>query len=121
MHSLGILHSDIHHGNVIMHPTTKIFKIIDMGKATLVSFPKTYNIIPGSVEHKKYEKYHRHLAYELRNEPGTRQSIWTDTYSVGYFIKHLEVPALVKLGRQLKAVPVKSRVSLKEALSLINI
>ena len=32
----------------------------------------------------KYNKYHRHLAYELRYETNTYQSILTDTYSIGY-------------------------------------
>ena len=35
----------------------------------------------------KYDKYHRHLAYELRNETNTHQSILTDTYSISYMFQ----------------------------------
>ena len=87
VHSMGLLHNDIHCSNVLINEKF-IPKIIDFGKATLTDAPITYNIENGSNESEKY-KCHRHLAYEIRNVKGTKQSICTDTYSVGYLLKSI--------------------------------
>lgn len=81
---------------------------------------KTYNIIPGTDQYAQYEAYHRHLAHELRNEPGTPHSSLTDIYYVGYFIKHLRNPDLISVGRELKAVPPSNRLSLQQGLALLQ-
>ncbi len=60
-----------------------VVKIIDFGKSTLTSKPLLYNLVPGSEEQKKYN---RHLAHELRNNQGSKQTILTDTYSIGPFV-----------------------------------
>ena len=54
------------------------------GKATLFAFPKVYNSQPGSDIAEKYRTFHRHLAHELRNVPGSKQSGITDAYSIGF-------------------------------------
>ncbi len=45
MHSRQILYNDIKADNVVVANTAKI---IDFGKATLISKPVVYNIVPGS-------------------------------------------------------------------------
>ena len=60
-------------------------KIIHFGKSTLLSNPLKYSL--NYAERMKYNKYHRHLAYELRNETNIYQSVSTDTYSIGYMFQ----------------------------------
>ena len=56
---------------------------------TLVDAPVTYYFENGSTESKKYNKFHRHLTYEIRYIKGTKQSICNETYSVGYLFKSI--------------------------------
>lgn len=85
LHVNGILHNDLHPRNVLIK-NNQCVKIIDFGKATLVTDPVRYDIKPHSNKQIKYNKLHLFLAYELRNVPGAHQSIATDTFSVGYNI-----------------------------------
>ena len=59
-------------------------KLIDFGKATLLSDPVRYDIKAGSEKQRKYNTFHCHLAYELRNIPGSYESFATDVYTLGY-------------------------------------
>ena len=83
LHNHGILHNDLHSRNIILR-NYKYVKIIDFGKATLVDDPVVYNIRKGSLKHKRYNTYHRHLAHELRNIPGSSVTCHSDIYSLGY-------------------------------------
>ena len=74
---------------------SKFVKIIDFGKCTMQNAPLKYNIKPGSERQKQCNKYHLHLAYELRNIPHSKQSIYTDIYSVGY-IFHLYLSKIIR-------------------------
>ena len=120
LHGFKILHNDLKADNFIC--AKDCVKVIDFGKATIFSYPKTYNIVPGSELADKYNKYHRHLAYELRNIPGSKQSILTDTYSVGFMFKHLGAKVgckeMISLGKHMKNKDPGSRVSLNNALNI---
>ena len=86
LHQLTILHNDIKADNVILLGEFRTaVKIIDFGKSTLLSNPLKYSL--NHAERMKYNKYHRHLAYELRNETNAYQSVLTDTYSIGYMFQ----------------------------------
>lgn len=82
LHCKGITHNDLHTRNLIIRDR-RYLKIIDMGKASLIDDPVEYNI-SGSNRQKIYNTRHRHLAYELRNVRGSRTSVYSDIYSVGY-------------------------------------
>lgn len=100
MHSKHILHNDIKSDNIVIYDNVP--KIIDFGKSNLVTSCLVYSIKPGTEEHDKYERFHRHLAYELRNIPGSTQSVMTDTYSIGYMFKHLSTITLPPNNRILR-------------------
>ena len=86
LHQLTILHNDIKADNVILLGEIRTaVKIIDFGKSTLLSNPLKYSL--NHAKRIKYNKYHRHLPYELRNKTNTYQSVLTDTYSVGYMFQ----------------------------------
>ena len=86
LHQLTILHKDIKVDNVIMLGEFRAaVKIIHFGKSTLLSNPLKYSL--NYAERMKYNKYHRHLAYELRNETIIYQSVSTDIYSFGYMFQ----------------------------------
>ena len=55
-------------------------KDIRFGKATHANKPAIYNLT--DEEKLKYNKHHRHLAHELRNIKGSKQSSSTDAFSV---------------------------------------
>ena len=74
LHSMGLLHNGIRSSNFLVNEKF-IPNIIDFGKVTLISAPITYNVENGYKESKKYNKCHCHLAYEIRNVKGTKQSI----------------------------------------------
>ena len=86
MHSKYILHNDIKAYNMTVCPCLKP-KIIDFGEATLKTEPVVYNLSKEETE--KYNCYDRHLAYELRNIPTSKQSEKTDIYSIGCTMKHV--------------------------------
>ena len=65
-------------------------KIIRFGKVTFIDAPVTYNIGNGSKESNKYNKFHRHWAYEIRDIKGTKQWTCTDTNLVGFCLKTLD-------------------------------
>ena len=52
--------------------------------STLTDDSVVYNIRKGSVEHKRYDTYHRHLAHELRNIPDSSVTCHSDIHSLGY-------------------------------------
>lgn len=83
MHTKNILHNDVHSKNIVLR-NKQFVKIIDFGKATLISDPLRYDIKRGSERQKKFNTKHCHLAYELRNVPGSYQSMETDVFSIGY-------------------------------------
>ena len=121
LHSLKILHNDLKGDNFIF--TNTCVKLVDFGKATHFSNPKTYNIQPGSDTAKKYNTYHRHIAYELRNIPGSKQSVQTDVFSLGHMLKHLSalVPCdqVVELGRSMKVNEPDFRIPIEKALTVL--
>ena len=123
IHKKQILHNDIKADNVVVSDYRVV--LIDFGKVTAIKQPIVYNITPGSEENITYNKHHRHLAYELRNVPNTKQSIQTDTYSVGYMLKHcgalITYQPIIEIGRLLKNQCVELRISLENALDKINI
>ena len=125
LHSKKILHNDIKADNIVIHENMP--KIIDFGKANMISSCLTYNIEPGTAEHKQYETYHRHLAYELRNTPGSTQSFKTDTYSIGYMFKHtgaLIVPSsehILRLAKMMKHQDPEKRISLLNVLHKLQL
>ena len=122
MHGRKILHNDLKADNVLVSSTTKI---IDFGKATLVTEPVIYNIHPGSAENKLYNSQHRHLAYELRNVPGSKQSVYTDAYSLGHMFKHaaakLNYNPIIELGKMMKDQNVACRISIENALDKMKL
>ena len=89
MHSKFILHNDIKGDNIILSVSSSeshyVPKLCDFGKATHKLQPRTYNLTEKEIA--KYNSKHRHLAYELRNVKGSRQSPMTDLYSLGYTFK----------------------------------
>ena len=103
MHSKKILHNDIKSDNIVVADRVKL---IDFGKETMSSSPLIDNIACGSADSRIYNTRHRHLVYELRNIPGSRQSNKTDTYYVGYMFKHAAANILYEpifqLGRLMK-------------------
>ena len=117
MHSKGILHNDIKTDNVIVSNTAKV---IDFGKATLISNPVVYSIAEGSEERARYNSRHRHLAHELRNVPGSKQSVLTDVYSIGFLLKHsaatISHQPVIQLGRMMKSRNSCSRISIENCL-----
>ena len=124
LHYKSILHNDIKADNIVIH--NNVPKIIDFGKANIASHPLVYNVKPGTPEHETYEKWHRHLAYELRNIPGSSQSFKTDIYSIGYMLKHagaLTSPPceqIILLGRLMKNQNPSQRISLQNSLDKLQ-
>ena len=84
LHGKGFLHNDIHGGNIIIRDH-KFVKVIDFGKVTLLSKPLKYRLT--KEKQKLYNARHKHLAYELRNIPDSKQSIQTDIYSIGFLFQ----------------------------------
>ena len=109
---LLVLHNDVKTDNVIVQNGERAI-IIDLGKATPIARPRTYNL--NATEQKKYNHYHRHLAYELRNTPNSTQSHLTDAYSFGYLLKKIGHSSLVEVVPQLLEKHPKDRLSLKSA------
>ena len=122
LHGFKILHNDIKADNFIC--ARDCVKLIDFGKATLSAFPKSYHIQPGSDVAKRYNTFHRHLAHELRNIPGSKQSEITDAYSVGFMFKHLSAIVgcedVIILGKSMKKQDPKYRLSVKKAVKVLG-
>ena len=83
LHLKGIIHNDIHCNNILIRKR-EYMKLIDFGKYALAEDPVTYSIKSGWDKQKFYNKYHCHLAYELRPVPGSQVCFKIDIYSVGY-------------------------------------
>lgn len=88
LHTKGLLHNDLHTRNILIRNTSNV-KVIDFGKSTLIIDPLKYKIEPGSSRHKRFNSIHTFLAYELRNIPGSYQTIASDVYSLGYNIDQI--------------------------------
>ena len=99
-------------------------KVINFGKATMMTNPVIYSIAPGTTTHQMYNTRHRHLAYELQNVPGSKQSIATDTYSLGFMLKHaaatLRFSPLIQLGRMMKHTDPASRATIQSGSDKIQ-
>ena len=124
LHGLTILHNDIKSDNIILYGSIMTnVKIIDFGKSTLISKPVVYNLNSDAIA--KYNVFHRHLAYELRNVADTKQSVFTDTYSVGHLVKYMryyeKFDFLYETGRKLKTEIISSRMSLNQASVLFQL
>jgi serine/threonine protein kinase len=122
LHSKGLLHNDIHGGNIIVRDC-KFVKVIDFGKVSMLSNPLTYNL--SAEKRKLYNKNHKHLAYELRNINNSKQSPATDIYSIGYifrkyFDKTCQHRTFSKLVSQMMFVNPDKRPSLKTVYKEIN-
>lgn len=119
-----ILHNDLHASNILIDIAANRCVIIDFGKATPVDHPVIYDLTPSQRE--RYNKHHRHIAYEIRNERFTRQSVATDTYSVGFLIKRIgfylspQNDKVCEVGKRLKSVELSSRITLDNALQQLN-
>lgn len=122
MHSKRLLHNDIKADNIII---SNVIKVIDFGKTTMLSNPLSYNISPGSKEHEAYNRNHRHLAHELRNIPGSKQTTKTDIYSIGYMFKHsaasMNYLPIIELGRKMKRTDPTERLSLENAMDKLKL
>ena len=92
LHLKGILHNDLHANNILIRNEMYV-KIIDFGKATLIEDPVIYSIKKGSEKQRLYNKMHCHLAFELRNVPGSKVSEETDIFSLGYNFEKVAVKA----------------------------
>ena len=119
LHALMILHNDIKSDNVILCGSTLTnVKIIDFGKATLITNPVVYNLSESASA--RYNEKHTYLAYELRNGKFTKQSVLTDVYSFGYMLKYIgyygHFDFLYNTGRQMKTMEPRKRLSLSNAL-----
>ena len=86
MHGKDILHNDLKRDNDIVNKNRIV--VIDFGKATMLQYPLVYNVRKDPSEMAKYNQYHCLLAYELQNIPNTKQSLATDTFLLGYMLKH---------------------------------
>ena len=89
--------------------------------ATL-EWPRAYNLTEKEIA--KYNPKHRHLAYEMRNIKGSRQSPMTDICSLGYTLKsvaHFQHIASLKLtAHKMKDDDPTHRLSLNAVLCDIN-
>lgn len=90
LHLKGILHNDLHANNILIRNEMYV-KIIDFGKATLIEDPVVYSIKKGSEKQRLYNKIHCHLAFELRNVPGSKVSEESDIFSLGYNFEKVAV------------------------------
>ena len=61
----------------------------------MINMLRLLTLEKGTDKHKRYEKYHPNLAYELRNIPGSELTVKTDIYSMGYIFS--------KISRQVKS------------------
>ena len=63
-------------------------------------------MLPGSANHNYINTSHRHLASELRNFPGEKQSTCTDIYAA-----RIPYDQIIDLGRLMKTQDVANRIS----------
>ncbi|XP_057296144.1 tyrosine-protein kinase BTK-like [Hydractinia symbiolongicarpus] len=77
LHTKGLLNNDLHTRNILIRNTSNV-KVIDFGKSTLIIDLLKYKIEPGSSRHKRFNSIHMFLAYELRDIPGSYQTIASD-------------------------------------------
>ncbi|CAB3984487.1 Transposon Tf2-6 poly [Paramuricea clavata] len=87
LHNAGYLHNDIKSDNLLLTKSSsnseeKSIRMIlnDLGKATLITEGKLYNLTPTDKE--KYYKFHNHIAPDVI-EGEAPQSIKSDTFSLG--------------------------------------
>ena len=81
IHKNGIIHNDLKSNNVLLR-SNLCPVIVDFGKATLRTQPEEYNLTDAQKE--KYNVRHPYLAYELRNLPGSKTSMASDIFSLGF-------------------------------------
>lgn len=98
LHVKSVLHNDLHSGNILVK-YNRCVKIIDFGKSTMIDDSIVCFVKPGTDKHKRYEKYHSHLAYELQNIPGSKVTVKKDIYSMDYIFS--------KISRQVKSNPLQ--------------
>jgi len=116
MHGMKILHNDIKEDNILIDGIgdSSTPKIVDFGKCTHVECPLIYNL--SESQKRTYNIKHRHLAYELRNLNGFKQSFSTDAYSVGRIFKEIggvsKIDKVVQAAKMLKVDDHKTRASL---------
>ena len=122
MHGKDILHNDLKSDNVIVNKNH--FVIIDFGKATMLQCRLVYNVAKDRSEMANYNQYPRHLVYELRNIPNTKQSVATDTFSLSYMLKPtaaiIPYSPLVELGRMMKTIDKDKKISACNALMRVK-
>ncbi len=116
IHSRGILHNDLHENNVLISSTC-VVKIIDFGSATLKEEPRQYYVDPDRID--IYRKYHSHIAPELVEHQGSRQSEKTDVYALGKLLKAIScvghIPGLISISRACRAQDVALRITATSA------
>ena len=122
MHGKDILHNDLKSDNVIVNKNH--FVIIDFGKATMLQCRLVYNVAKDRSEMANYNQYPRHLVYELRNIPNTKQSVATDTFSLSYTLKHtaaiIPYSPLAELSRIMKTIDKDKHISVCNALMRVK-
>ena len=104
IHSRGVLHLDIHSGNVMA--STETCKIIDFGKATLIENPITFNLDPE--ERKNYNARYKQVEFELRNEKQAKTGTCSDIYSLGVLIHFIAKKCLTSDDEKTKLMALHS-------------
>ena len=123
LHKKGLLHNDLHSRNILVR-NEQYVKIIDFGKSTLTDDPVCYAIKPGTPKHTRYNTKHLHLAYELRNVPGSCVSPQSDIYSLGHNFDHVgrnvQSSQLVLIAAKMQAALPSERPDLSQVLLQIS-
>jgi serine/threonine protein kinase len=123
LHGKGILHNDIHYKNIVIQPFTNQPKIIDFGKATLISNPVLLKKMLSADQKMQYQKFHKHIAYELWNVMYSKQCPATDAYSVGYLFSVIgyekRMSLLTDISKEMLKKDPENRMTLAEASMLL--
>ena len=120
LHLRGIIHNDINCITILIRKREYV-KLIDFRKCTIAEDLLSYSIKPGSDKQKFYNKYHCHLAYELRHVPGSQVCFKADIYSVGYFFRRISnrciLDALIYICKQILSEYPNKRPEVSQVLS----
>ena len=103
MHAARLTHNDIKANNVLLKKMNDIIPIlIDVVIVRSRYYPDLYKL--SESQKVRYNKKYPHLAHELRNEYGAKQSVATDIFLLGYLfntISNTKIAFLRALSRQM--------------------